>query len=110
MDQLDAGGELDVPRRARRGTAQPRGGQGEQRPQPLSAGREDMFGEPRNEFHPAAQAGDDDPVAGGKVLAEQQHQGRQRVLAVRRLALVPMGCSGPHAAFILGAPPFVKYR
>ena len=47
MDEFDRGGERDVARAAI--AAEPRGGEGEHRAQPLAAGGDDMAGELRDQ-------------------------------------------------------------
>ena len=73
MDELDAGGELDV-RASPRVAAQPRRRQRQQRPQPLAAGGDDMRGELRDQRHRAVHPGDDGAVAGLQVGADQVDQ------------------------------------
>ena len=86
MDELDTGGEVDVPRAAAgvRVAAQPGRGQGQQRPQPLAAGRHDMRGELRDQRDRAVHPRDDGSIAGLEIVADQIDQRGERVFAVER--------------------------
>jgi hypothetical protein len=80
VDELDAGGEVDVPHAAAV-AAHARGRQRQHRPQPLAAGGDDVGGQLRDQRDGAVHARDDGAVAFLKVVVHLRHQVGQRVLA-----------------------------
>ena len=81
MNELDAGGEVDMPLPGI--AAEPGRGQRQQRPQPLAAGGDDVAGELRNQRHLAAHAADDDLIHLGQVAGDKRLQPVQTWLFLR---------------------------
>ncbi len=73
VDELDRGGERQMA--AARVAAELRRGEGQHRPEPLAAGRDDMAGHLRNERHRALHPFEDDPVDELQIVG---HEGDER--------------------------------
>ena len=71
----------EAPARARV-AAKPRGSQGQQRPQPLAAGCDEMRGKLRDQRDRTIHPCDDHPIARFQIVTNHVDQGGQRVLAV----------------------------
>ena len=76
VDEFDGRGERDVPAAAV--SAEPGAAQGQHRAQPLSAARDDMAGELRDQRHRALHAIDDQPVDAFEVASEKPGQRVER--------------------------------
>ena len=78
VDELDAGRQSHVTLPAGI-AAEPCARQGQDRPQPLAAGRHQMGREPRDQLHFAMHVLDDDGIAGEQIVMHQTGQNRQGV-------------------------------
>ena len=88
MDELDAGGKVDVPLAGI--AAEPGGAESQHRPEALAAGRDNVCGKLGNEHHRALHVVENDAVDGAQILRDQTVKPIQRG-AARRLA----PCGGP---------------
>ena len=73
VDELDGGGERDVALAAI--AAEPGAAEGQHRPQPLAAGRDDMAGELRDQRHRAVHALDDHRLTRSRSAASRRNSG-----------------------------------